>query len=130
MIEKSADADDQWDAVLQSRQEWINRPEQPPGLGRSGILELAASVVEVRRRKQVSARTDTHTHTHIHCSGPSQDARSAQAKDVPGLDLLRYVCMCVRACLCEQAAAGGNGAEAPGASSANGVKANTVLEHA
>ncbi len=51
-IERAADADEQWEALLRERQEWVNRPVQPPGLGRSGILELAASTVELRRRKQ------------------------------------------------------------------------------
>lgn len=59
-IEGSADADDQWDALLKSRQEWVNRPVQPPGLGRSGILELASSTVESRRKKQVGGVRTCH----------------------------------------------------------------------
>ncbi len=54
-IERMADADEAWEAELRARAEWVNRPVQPPGLGRSGVLELAASVVELRRQKQVSS---------------------------------------------------------------------------
>jgi hypothetical protein len=35
-IEGLADADDRWDALMKGKEEWVNRPLQPPGLGRSG----------------------------------------------------------------------------------------------
>lgn len=37
---------------LQDSAEWINRPSQPPGLARSGVMEMAVTMVEARRRKQ------------------------------------------------------------------------------
>ena len=51
-IEAAADADEQWDALVQGREEWTNRPVQPPGLARSGVMEVAVAMVEARRRKQ------------------------------------------------------------------------------
>lgn len=54
-IEKLADQHEQWQQVLEERQEWVNKPLQPPGLSRSGIMEMAVSVVEQRRRKQGEA---------------------------------------------------------------------------
>lgn len=50
-----ADADEKWEALLRSREEWTNRPVQPPGLGRSGIMEVATAMVDLRRRKQAAA---------------------------------------------------------------------------
>ncbi len=49
------DADEKWDRLVAGRDEWLNRPLQPPGLGRSGIEEMAVSMVEARRRKQQAA---------------------------------------------------------------------------
>lgn len=46
------DADEKWEALLKEHSEWVNRPEQPPGLSRSGIIETATAMVEARRRKQ------------------------------------------------------------------------------
>jgi hypothetical protein len=54
-IEGLVDADEKWDTLMEGRQEWVNRPVQPPGLGRSGVMELAVSMVEMRRRKQAAA---------------------------------------------------------------------------
>ncbi|KAG1676463.1 hypothetical protein FOA52_002283 [Chlamydomonas sp. UWO 241] len=54
-IEGLVDADEKWDKLMEGRQEWVNRPVQPPGLGRSGVMELAVSMVEMRRRKQAAA---------------------------------------------------------------------------
>mmetsp|Transcript_4634 Transcript_4634/g.10954 ORF Transcript_4634/g.10954 Transcript_4634/m.10954 type:complete len:511 (-) Transcript_4634:1505-3037(-) len=51
-IEQLADADDKWEKLLEEHKEWTNRPIQPPGLSRSGIMDVATSVVELRRRKQ------------------------------------------------------------------------------
>lgn len=53
-IESSVDADEAWERLLASKQEWVNRPVQPPGLRRSGIMELAVSAVEARRAKQAA----------------------------------------------------------------------------
>ena len=36
LIEHLADGDEKWEKTVAGRQEWINRPIQPPGLGRSG----------------------------------------------------------------------------------------------
>lgn len=51
-IEAAADADEQWDALVKGKEEWTNRPIQPPGLARSGVMEVAVAMVEARRRKQ------------------------------------------------------------------------------
>jgi len=51
-IEAAADADDQWDALVRGKEEWTNRPVQPPGLARSGVMEVAVAMVEARRRQQ------------------------------------------------------------------------------
>jgi hypothetical protein len=36
VIEMMADKDEEWEASLAGKDEWINRPAQPPGLLRSG----------------------------------------------------------------------------------------------
>jgi acetyl-CoA carboxylase carboxyl transferase subunit alpha len=54
-IEAAADADEQWDALVKGKEEWTNRPVQPPGLARSGVMEVAVAMVEARRRKQQGA---------------------------------------------------------------------------
>eukprot|EP00798_Chlamydomonas_sp_ICE-L_P011672 gene11672-34393_t len=54
-LKSVADADEKWDALMVGREEWTNKPLQPPGLGRTGIMEMAVSVVESRRRKQAQA---------------------------------------------------------------------------
>jgi acetyl-CoA carboxylase carboxyl transferase subunit alpha len=51
-IEAAADADEQWEQLVKGKEEWTNRPVQPPGLARSGVMEVAVSMVEARRRKQ------------------------------------------------------------------------------
>ena len=35
-IEKSVDADEKWVSSLEGKDQWINRPAQPPGLMRTG----------------------------------------------------------------------------------------------
>lgn len=54
-IEQMVDGDEMWEMQLQNRKDWINKPIQPPGLGRSGVMEMAVSMVEMRRRKQQDA---------------------------------------------------------------------------
>ncbi|KAI8469767.1 MAG: acetyl-CoA carboxylase [Monoraphidium minutum] len=54
-IEAAVDADEVWDKLLASKEGWTNKPVQPPGLGRSGIMEMAVTMVEARRRKQAGA---------------------------------------------------------------------------
>lgn len=51
-IEAAVDADEAWERALAAKAEWTNKPLQPPGLGRSGIMEMAVTMVEARRRKQ------------------------------------------------------------------------------
>ena len=36
LIELMADKDEEWEASLKGKSEWLNRPAQPPGLLRSG----------------------------------------------------------------------------------------------
>lgn len=55
-IEQMADADEAWEKQLQGRESWISRPRQPPGLTRSGVMETAVAMVELRRRKQAEAQ--------------------------------------------------------------------------
>ncbi len=35
-IESMVDADEAWQKSLEGKEQWINKPIQPPGLGRSG----------------------------------------------------------------------------------------------
>lgn len=37
-IEAAVDADEKWVASLEGRDQWLNRPAQPPGLLGSGLL--------------------------------------------------------------------------------------------
>jgi len=55
VIEGAVDADERWDALLAGAREWTNKPVQPPGLGRTGVMELAVTMVEARRRRQAGA---------------------------------------------------------------------------
>lgn len=52
MIEALADADEKWEEALAGKQEWLNKPMQPPGLFNSGVMEMAVGAVEARRRQQ------------------------------------------------------------------------------
>lgn len=54
-IQSMVDADEEWEALMKERTEWTNKPVQPPGLSRSGVMELAVSMVELRRKKQAAA---------------------------------------------------------------------------
>lgn len=54
--------------TLLSKQEWLNKPEMPQGVTEPGLLELAASAVESRRRLASG-------------SGAAVDASSAAAAD-------------------------------------------------
>jgi acetyl-CoA carboxylase carboxyl transferase subunit alpha len=54
-IEAAVDADEAWDKTLAAKGDWTNKPLQPPGLGRTGIMEMAVTMVEARRRKQAAA---------------------------------------------------------------------------
>eukprot|EP00878_Enallax_costatus_P001030 GHUV01001165.1.p1 GENE.GHUV01001165.1~~GHUV01001165.1.p1 ORF type:complete len:493 (+),score=148.14 GHUV01001165.1:149-1627(+) len=54
-IETSVSADDAWEKQMEGKTEWTNKPVQPPGLARSGIMEMAVTMVEARRRKQAAA---------------------------------------------------------------------------
>lgn len=58
-IESSVEADERWERLMKGREAWVNKPLQPPGLGRTGIMELAVSAVELRRQKQ-SAASGSH----------------------------------------------------------------------
>jgi acetyl-CoA carboxylase carboxyl transferase subunit alpha len=55
LIEQMVDGDEKWEKLMEGREEWVNRPVQPPGLNRSGVMEMAVSMVEMRRRKQAAA---------------------------------------------------------------------------
>lgn len=57
-IEQMADADEKWEKTLAERQDWVMRPVQPPGLARSGVMELASTVVELRRQRQAAAAAE------------------------------------------------------------------------
>ncbi len=38
-IEQVVDGDEKWEKLLEGREEWVNRPLQPPGLSRSGACK-------------------------------------------------------------------------------------------
>jgi len=54
-IEASVNADEAWDRAMEGKADWTNKPLQPPGLGRTGIMEMAVTMVEARKRKQAAA---------------------------------------------------------------------------
>ena len=54
--------------TLQAKQEWVNKPQMTAGVPQPGLLELAASAVESRRRLASG-------------SGAAVDASSAAAAD-------------------------------------------------
>jgi len=41
--------------AMEGKADWTNKPLQPPGLGRTGIMEMAVTMVEARKRKQAAA---------------------------------------------------------------------------
>ena len=43
LIELMADKDEEWEASLKGKSEWLNRPAQPPGLLRSGAASCRAT---------------------------------------------------------------------------------------
>lgn len=49
MVEALADADEAWDARLRGKDEWVNKPAQPPGLLRSGVMETTLAMAEAAR---------------------------------------------------------------------------------
>ena len=49
LVSLLADADEKWDALVADKGEWMNRPSQPPGLGRKGILAAAGSDLAIER---------------------------------------------------------------------------------
>lgn len=51
-IEAAVDADEKWVASLEGRDEWLNKPLQPPGLLNSGLMEMSLGMLEVYRQKQ------------------------------------------------------------------------------
>eukprot|EP00877_Chromochloris_zofingiensis_P012081 jgi/Chrzof1/7126/Cz02g12030.t1_CAC2[v5.2] len=57
-IETAVDADEAWERAMAGKEEWTNKPVQPPGLSRTGIMEMAVTTVEARRRKQAAARSN------------------------------------------------------------------------
>jgi acetyl-CoA carboxylase carboxyl transferase subunit alpha len=58
-IAASVDADEAWDKAMEGKGVWTNKPVQPPGLGRTGIMEMAVTMVEARRRKQAAAAANS-----------------------------------------------------------------------
>ncbi|DBA90496.1 TPA: hypothetical protein ACH3X1_003759 [Trebouxia sp. C0004] len=55
LCELIADQDERWDEAIVGKEQWINKPAQPPGLLRTGIMELSVAMVEQRRRQQEQA---------------------------------------------------------------------------
>ena len=54
-MELLADADEKWDALVATKQEWINKPVQPPGLGRTGVMwAVGAQIAKKRARLEAS----------------------------------------------------------------------------
>jgi len=55
LVELLADADEKWDALVATKQEWINKPVQPPGLGRTGVMwAVGAQIAKKRARLEAS----------------------------------------------------------------------------
>jgi acetyl-CoA carboxylase carboxyl transferase subunit alpha len=70
-IESSVNADEAWEKQMEGKTEWTNKPVQPPGLSRTGIMEMAVTMVEARRRKQAAAEAE------------AADSRDSYAATVP-----------------------------------------------
>jgi len=49
LIEAIADSDEKWDETLRGKDEWVMKPDQPPGLLRSGVMETGVALAEVAR---------------------------------------------------------------------------------
>ncbi|BDA44272.1 Acetyl-coenzyme A carboxylase carboxyl transferase subunit [Coccomyxa sp. Obi] len=73
VVEMIADKDEEWEERLKGKSAWINKPAQPPGLLRSGIMELSISMIEARRRQQAAAAAQSAV----------AQRRSAQADSTP-----------------------------------------------
>lgn len=70
-IAESVDADEAWEATLAGAAEWTNRPVQPPGLARSGVMEMAVNMVEARRRKQAAAAAGAGASSTVAAPAPA-----------------------------------------------------------
>lgn len=55
MIEAIVDRDERWEESLIGKEHFLDRPFQPPGLLRSGVLELSVAMMEVSKRQAVAA---------------------------------------------------------------------------
>lgn len=49
-IEMMADMEDKWQQTLQTKQEWVNKPDMPAGVSQPGLMELAVATIEVQRQ--------------------------------------------------------------------------------
>jgi len=63
-LQAAVDADEAWEKRMEGKEEWVNRPVQPPGLHRTGVMELAVSMVEARRLKQAASRSTASSSTN------------------------------------------------------------------
>jgi len=50
LVELLADADEKWDALMETKGEWVMKPAQPAGLGTSGALWTVGKEVAAKRR--------------------------------------------------------------------------------
>jgi acetyl-CoA carboxylase carboxyl transferase subunit alpha len=73
-IEMLADMEEKWQTTLDSKQDWVMKPDTPvAGFRRAGLLEIAAAAVEVNREKS------GHGAAGELVLGPSVDAGSIAA---------------------------------------------------
>lgn len=49
LVEAMADADEAWGERLRGKDAWVNKPAQPPGLLRSGVMEATLAMAELAR---------------------------------------------------------------------------------
>ena len=49
LVEALADADEAWAERLRGKDEWVQKPDQPPGLLRSGVMEATLAMAELAR---------------------------------------------------------------------------------
>lgn len=83
LCELIADQDERWDEAIVGKEQWINMPAQPPGLMRSGILELSMAMIKARKRQQkdVSGQNATQALPEVTPAAaagtPSQDSNGA-----------------------------------------------------
>jgi acetyl-CoA carboxylase carboxyl transferase subunit alpha len=71
-LEMMTDMDEKWQKTLESKQEWVMKPEMPaPGFTRPGLLELAIATAEVSGKPIGVSKITTRSDSDLDGSVPS-----------------------------------------------------------